>query len=222
MYKNNDETYSLGIEIGSTRIKAILIDSTSKTVANGIHEWENQYIEGVWTYELDDVWVGIQDAVSQIVEIAKNNDIELSNVKTLGISAMMHGYLVFDKDDKQLVPFRTWRNVMTQESSEKLTKLFSFNIPERWSIAHLYQAILNEEEHVEDVAFITTLAGYVHWKLTGRKVLGIGDASGMFPIGHGTTEYDAKMISQFNNLLREHNLNYEIQDILPEILIAGQ
>ncbi len=177
---------SLGIELGSTRIKAVLIDDTYSPVAQGSHDWENKLEDGVWTYHLDDVRKGMQDCFKNLALDVKNRyGLALSSVGSVGISAMMHGYLVFDKTGNQLVPFRTWRNTTTEKAAALLTEEFKFNIPQRWSIAHLYQAILNKEIHVKDIDFITTLAGYVHWKLTGKKVLGIGDASGMFPIENG-------------------------------------
>jgi sugar (pentulose or hexulose) kinase len=213
---------SLGIEFGSTRIKAVLIDDTYQTIADGWHEWENQLVDGVWTYSMDAVWSGVQDAIcslKQNVETRYNE--KLTNVANIGISAMMHGYLAFDKDDNLLVPFRTWRNSMTAQASEKLTELFQYNIPERWSIAHLYQAILNNESHVEKIDFLTTLAGYVHYKLTGEKVLGVGDASGMFPIDNETHTYDAEKVNAFDEILAAHRYDFKLLDILPASLSAG-
>ena len=178
---------SLGIEFGSTRIKAVLVGEDNAPIASGSHEWENRFDNGVWTYTLEDIWTGLQDCYRDLaVDVKKQYDVELTTVGALGFSAMMHGYMVFDKAGEQLVPFRTWRNTMTEQAAKELTELFRFNMPQRWSGAHLYQAILNKEEHVKDIDFITTLAGYVHWKLTGEKVLGVGDASGMFPIDSTT------------------------------------
>lgn len=199
---------SLGIELGSTRIKAVIIDENRKVIASGNHNWESQLIGGYWTYSLDDVRSGLQDAVSKM----PMTDCHLS---TAGISAMMHGYLVFDKEDNLLVPFRTWKNTTTGAAAEKLTELFDFNIPERWSVAHLYQAILNGEEHVKDIAFITTLAGYVHWKLTGEKVIGIGDASGMFPVRDN--DWNSDFVEKFKLLT-----GIDWPSIAPKILLAGQ
>ena len=173
----------LGIEFGSTRIKAVLIGEDHTPIASGSHDWENRYENGVWTYSLDDIWNGLQDCYRKLSEEVLNNySTQLNTIGAIGFSAMMHGYMAFDKDENLLEPFRTWRNTMTEEASRQLTQLFGFNIPQRWSIAHLYQAILNQESHVKEIRFLSTLAGYVHWKLTGQKVLGVGEASGMFPI----------------------------------------
>ena len=213
---------SLGIELGSTRIKGVLIDSKGSALASGEFDWENQLVDGIWTYDLDTVWSGIQSVYSQIkASILQQYDIKITNLGSIGFSAMMHGYLAFDKADTLLVPFRTWRNVMTEAAEKELTALFNHNIPQRWSIAHLYQAILNEESHVHDVAFFTTLAGYVHWQLTGEKVLGVGDASGMFPIDVETKDYDSNMIDQFNTLIQSKGVNLDLNDILPKSLLAG-
>lgn len=213
---------SLGIEFGSTRIKAVLTGEKGKPLASGSHEWENKYIDGVWTYSLEDVWNGIQDCYADLVkDVKKQYDVELTKVGAMGISAMMHGYLAFDEKDELLVPFRTWRNTITEEAADKLTDLFQFNIPQRWSISHLYQAILNKEEHVPYVKFFTTLAGYVHWKLTGEKVLGVGDASGMFPIEATSGQYDTNMISKFNDLVAPCGFDWKLIDILPKVLTAG-
>jgi len=211
---------SLGIEFGSTRIKAVLIDDTYAPIAQGSHDWENKLEDGVWTYHLDDVWAGLQDCFKNLALDVKNRyGLPLSSVGAIGISAMMHGYLVFDKDGNQLVPFRTWRNTTTEKAAAILTEKFKFNIPQRWSIAHLYQAILNDEPHVNNIDFITTLAGYVHWKLTGKKVLGIGDASGMFPIDNGN--YNPLMLKQFDDLI-SHNYPWKIAGLLPAVLNAGE
>lgn len=178
---------ALGIELGSTRIKCVLIDDRAETIATGSYTWENKFEDGIWTYSLDEVWEGIQQAYRELsTKIWGIYHVPLENIGSIGISAMMHGYLAFDKDEQLLVPFRTWRNNITQQAADELTEAFNFNIPQRWSIAHLYQAILDQEEHVPKLDFLTTLAGYVHWRLTGEKVLGIGDASGMFPIDVST------------------------------------
>ena len=208
----------LGIEFGSTRIKAVLIDDSSATVASGSHDWENTLADGIWTYPLEEARAGMQSAYAALAKDynAKTGRI-LRTIDGFGVSAMMHGYLAFDKDDNLLVPFRTWRNTITGQAAEQLTGLFRFNIPQRWSIAHLYQAILGKEEHVGDVAFITTLAGYIHAILTGEKVLGVGDASGVFPVDSTTGTYDAAMIGQFDALT-----GIDLGGILPRVLMAGE
>ena len=212
----------LGIELGSTRIKAVLIGEDHAPIVSGSHEWENRYENGVWTYSLEDVWSGLQECYRNLcTEALEKHNTPLKTIGAIGFSAMMHGYLAFDKNGELLVPFRTWRNTITAQASEQLTELFQFNIPQRWSIAHLYQAILNKEPHVKDIAHLTTLAGYVHWQLTGQKVLGIGEASGMFPINGKTNDYDQRMIGQFNELLETENIPWKLQDILPKVLVAG-
>ena len=214
---------ALGIEFGSTRIKAVLVDDKNQPIASGAHEWENRYENGVWTYSLDDIHKGLQGCYSDLVKDVKEKyDVELTSVGALGISAMMHGYMPFDKEGKLLVPFRTWRNNITSEASGKLMELFQYNIPQRWSIAHLYQAILNKEEHVKDIDFITTLAGYVHWKLTGEKVLGVGDASGMFPIDSTTRNWNKEMLAKFDELVAPKGYPWKVEDILPKVLVAGE
>jgi len=213
---------ALGIEFGSTRIKAVLIGVDHTPIASGSHEWENRYENGIWTYSLEDVWAGLQESYRMLSnEVSEKYQASLQIIGAIGFSGMMHGYLAFDKDGNQLVPFRTWRNTITGEAAEKLTNLFQFNIPQRWSIAHLYQAILNKEPHVKDISHLTTLAGYVHWMLTGQKVLGVGEASGMFPIDSNTNDFDARMIEQFNDQLKANNLSWKLQDILPKVLVAG-
>ena len=213
---------SLGIEFGSTRIKAVLIEKGGEVLASGSYEWENQYLNGIWTYDLADVWKGLQDCYQDLTaDVKKKYNTELTKIGSIGFSAMMHGYLAFDKDDNLLVPFRTWRNTITEEAADKLTKEFNYNIPQRWSIAHLYQAILNQEDHVKDVAFFTTLSGYVHWKLTGEKVIGVGDASGMFPIDIKTGNFDQDMIHKFNVLVSGEAFQWKLEDILPKVLTAG-
>lgn len=213
----------LGIELGSTRIKAVLIDGLGTPLASGSYHWENQLVDGVWTYDLDLVWKGVQESYQNLVEdVRKKYDIRLTAIGAMGVSAMMHGYLAFDQSEKLLVPFRTWRNTMTGEAAGKLTELFQFNIPQRWSIAHLYQAILRGEAHVKDIAFMTTLSGYVHWKLTGEKVLGIGDASGMFPIDSDTNDFDQQMLQKFARLPELDAYSWKIENILPKVLVAGQ
>ena len=214
---------SLGIELGSTRIKAVLAAPDGTVLASGAHDWQNRLEGGYWTYHLDDVWAGIQDAYAQLkADYRSRYGQPLQTVGALGVSAMMHGYLPFDKAGHQLAAFRTWRNTTTLPAATALTERFHFNIPQRWSIAHLYQAILNGEEHVRDVAFLTTLAGYVHWQLTGEKVLGIGDASGVFPIDSARCDYDAAMLASFDELLAQNGLPYHLRDLLPTVLCAGQ
>lgn len=213
----------LGIEFGSTRIKAVLIDETCAPIAMGTHDWENRLENGIWTYSLEDIWGGLQDCYANLAADVKTKyDVELTNIGAIGFSAMMHGYMAFDKEDNLLVPFRTWRNTITGQSSAVLTGELGFNIPQRWSISHLYQAILNGEEHVKDVAYFTTLAGYIHYKLTGKKVLGIGDASGMFPIDSRINDYNQKMIDQFDALVAEKGFPWKLAQILPQCLNAGQ
>lgn len=214
---------TLGIELGSTRIKAVLVGEDYTTLASGSETWENRLEDGLWTYHPDDVWRGIQSAVQKLsAEFRSRYNASLSTVGAIGISAMMHGYLPFDKDGKQLAPFRTWRNTITEEAAKRLTEEFHFNIPQRWSIAHLYQAILNNEDHVKDISFLTTLAGYVHWKLTGQKALGVGEAAGMFPTDSKTNNYDEKMLGQFNSLIGDLKFNWKLRDILPKVLNAGE
>ena len=214
---------ALGIELGSTRIKAVLIGPDHVPVAMGAHDWENHLEDGVWTYHLDDVWTGIQDAYADLARNTLETCGEhLTHLEAVGVSAMMHGYLPFDGAGNQLAPFRTWRNTMTSKAAEELTALFSFNIPQRWSIAHLYQAILNGEAHVADIAFLTTLAGYVHWKLTGVKALGVGDASGMFPIDSVAGDYDAGMLAAFDQQVAAKGYPWKLRDILPQVLSAGE
>ncbi|MFW2486929.1 xylulokinase [Clostridium chromiireducens] len=213
----------LGIELGSTRIKAVLIDEDNTPIASGSHDWENQYINNIWTYSLDDVWTGVQDSYKKMAEDVKEKyGVTIQTIGAIGFSAMMHGYMAFNKDGELLVPFRTWRNTITEKASEELTKLFNYHIPQRWSIAHLYQAILNGEEHVTDIDFQTTLEGYIHWKLTGEKVIGVGEASGMFPIDIDTKNYNAHMIEQFDELVASKNFSWKLGDILPKVLLAGE
>ncbi len=213
---------ALGVEFGSTRIKAVLIGDDHAPIASGSHEWENRHENGIWTYSLEDVWMGLQDSFGNLSkEVSEKYNTPLKTVGAIGFSAMMHGYMAFDKDGNLLVPFRTWRNTITGQASEKLTDLFQFNIPQRWSIAHLYQAILNREPHVREIGHLTTLAGYIHWKLTGQKVLGVGEASGMFPIDSSTNNYDVRKLEQFNALLKAENISWKLQDILPRVLLAG-
>ncbi|MCI1986767.1 MAG: FGGY-family carbohydrate kinase [Lactobacillus sp.] len=216
-------TATLGIELGSTNIKAVLIGSDFTTLASGSFGWENQFIKGNWTYALDQVWTGIQSSYRVLrQQVQDQYGVALTRVGGIGISAMMHGYLAFDQEGTQLVPFRTWRNNTTAQAADALTTALGFNIPQRWSIAHFYQAVLNQEAHVPEVAFFTTLAGYVHWQLSGKKVLGIGDASGMFPIDSQIKGYDAHMLAIVDDLLHQHNLpQAHVVDLMPKPLVAG-
>jgi sugar (pentulose or hexulose) kinase len=218
-----DGKTSLGIEFGSTRIKAVLIGNDFSPLASGSFEWETSLENGIWTYSLEEIWKGLQYSYQKLfAEVKERYGVTLSKVGSIGFSAMMHGYMAFDKQGNLLVPFRTWRNTMTEEAAKKLTELFQFNIPERWSIAHLYQAILHNEPHIEKLDFLTTLAGYIHWQLTGEKVLGICDASGMFPIDMKTHNYDKHMLETFNHLpeVEKHSLN--VGKLLPKVLLAGE
>ncbi len=212
----------LGIEFGSTRIKAVLVDTDNVPIAAGGHDWENRYENNIWTYSMEDVWAGLQDCYGQLKEDVKSRySVTLTSVGGIGFSGMMHGYLPFDGEGKLLAPFRTWRNTITGQASEKLSEVFQFHIPQRWSIAHLYQAILNGEEHVKDVRFITTLAGYIHWQLTGEKVIGIGEAAGMFPIDSGAKDFDGKMLEQFDELVADQGFPWKLKELLPRVLVAG-
>lgn len=213
---------TLGIELGSTRIKALLIDKNHTTIAQGSHEWENKFENGIWTYSLTDIWNGLQNCYKNLaMDVKIQYGITLEKVSSIGISAMMHGYMAFDKDDNSLVPFRTWRNTITEKASTELTELFKFHIPQRWSVAHLYQALLNNEHHVKDVDYITTLSGYIHWQLTGQKVLGVGDASGMFPIDFTTKDWHETMLTQFDELVAPSGFDWNLRSILPKVLVAG-
>ncbi len=212
----------LGIEFGSTRIKAVLVDENNTPIASGAHDWENRLENGIWTYTLEDIWTGLQDCYKKMTEdVQKQYGVAVEKLGAIGFSAMMHGYLAFDRAGELLVPFRTWRNTITQEASEALTEAFQFHIPQRWSIAHLYQEILNGEAHVPDVDFITTLDGYIHWQLTGEKVLGVGSASGMFPIDSDTKDYYASMIRKFDELVAPKGFPWKVADLLPKVLVAG-
>ena len=208
----------LGIELGSTRIKAVLIDENHLPIASGSFEWENRLINGIWTYPMEEIHTGLQSCFADLAaNVRRELGCELTVTGAIGISAMMHGYLPFDSQGNQLAEFRTWRNTITGDAAARLTGLFEFNIPQRWSIAHLYQAILNGEEHVKDISFLTTLAGYIHWKLSGRKVMGVGEASGMFPIDSTAMDYDQGMADKFNALT-----GIDLRSILPEVLPAGE
>ncbi len=213
----------LGIELGSTRIKAVLIDEDHAPIASGDHTWENRLENGLWTYRLEDVWAGVQDAYAKLAaDVQACYGLPLTRLKAFGVSAMMHGYLPFDAQGRQLAAFRTWRNTCTGQAAEELTELLGFNIPQRWSIAHLEQAMLNGEEHVRDIAHLTTLAGYIHWQLTGRKVLGVGEASGMFPIDSQRVDYDQRMIELVDGLVAQRGYCWRLRDILPQVANAGE
>lgn len=210
----------LGIEFGSTRIKAVLVDVSHTPIAMGTYDWENRLENNIWTYSLEDIWKGLQGCYKSLADdVEAKYGEKLTTLGALGFSGMMHGYMPFNAEGELLVPFRTWRNTMTEEACKKLIPVFNFNIPQRWSIAHLYQAILSGEEHVKDIAFFTTLAGYIHWKLSGEKVLGIGEAAGMFPIDSTIMDFDQKMLDQFDGL---HKFDWKIRDILPKVLTAGE
>jgi sugar (pentulose or hexulose) kinase len=214
---------TLGIELGSTRIKAVLMDEEYKAIATGKYDWENRYIDNVWTYTLEDIWEGVRGSYLDLSEEVKRlYGITITTIGAIGFSAMMHGYMAFNKQGGLLVPFRTWRNTITGKASDKLTDLFQYNIPQRWSIAHLYQAILNNEEHVPEIDYLITLEGYVHWMLTGEKVLGIGDASGMFPVDTQTKDFNDHMVKQFDELVAPKGLPWKLSDILPKVLVAGE
>ena len=213
----------LGIEFGSTRIKAVLIDNHNKPIAQGDYEWENQLVDGLWTYSIDEIWHGLQTCYAELRKAVKNQyDCDIISLAAIGFSAMMHGYMAFNEKQEILVPFRTWRNTNTAKAAGELSKLFNYNIPLRWSISHLYQCILEDADHVKDIKYLTTLAGYIHWQLTGQFVLGVGDASGMIPIDPATKTYDAEMVRKFNQLVAPKGYPWQLLEILPRVLVAGQ
>ena len=213
----------LGIELGSTRIKAVAVNETGKPLASGGFDWENRFENGVWTYRLDDVWTGVQESYKQLVsDYNEKHGASLTDISGIGISAMMHGYLVLDKNDDHLVEFRTWRNTITEESAAILTESFGFNIPQRWSIAHLHRAVTGKEDHVNEIDQLTTLAGYVHYKLTGKKVVGIGEGSGIMPVDNEKNDYHAGMVDKFHSLIAGHKMSWCLKDILPKVLNAGE
>lgn len=219
----NSEELSIGIELGSTRIKTIAIDKKLNVRASGSFQWENKFVDGFWTYSANDIWVGLQQSYGAMAQdLFDKTGVTLTKVNSIGIGAMMHGYLAFDNNDDLLVPFRTWRNGNTKEAAKKLTDIFNFNIPERWSIAHIYQAILNKESHTSQVEFITTLSGYIHWYLTGEKVIGLGDASGMFPVDISTNNYRQDLLSEAQDLFATHGFGNSIESILPQVKLAGE
>lgn len=213
----------LGIEFGSTRIKAVLVDESNQPIASGAHDWENRLENGIWTYSLDDIWTGLQDCYRKLTEdVQAQYGEKLTKIGAIGFSAMMHGYMAFNEKDELMVPFRTWRNTITEEASVKLTELFNYHIPQRWTIAHLYQAVLNGEEHVADLKFVITLAGYIQWKLTGEKIVGVGEASGMFPIDIETGQFNERMIDQFDGAVADKGFVWKLRDVLPAVYTAGQ
>lgn len=213
----------LGVEFGSTRIKAVLTAAGAKVIAKSSYDWENQLIDGIFTYDLKEVWIGLRKCFNDISAYVKQEyNVKITRISSIGFSAMMHGYLVFDKRGDLLVPFRTWRNTMTEQSADILSQHFNFNIPQRWSIAHLYQSILNKESHIGNIDFLTTLAGYVHWKVTGEKVVGIGDASGIFPIDEIALDYNKNMLEKFSALAEKEGFTIPLKNILPKVLLAGQ
>lgn len=219
----NEGRTAIGIELGSTRIKTVLIGEDNMPIASGSYDWENSYVNNIWTYSLEDVWKGVQGSYRAMADsVMAGYGVAVRKAKAIGISGMMHGYMVFDKDGKLLTPFRTWRNNITGQASDALTRLFNYPIPQRWSIAHLYQAMLNNEEHLPDISKMTTLAGYVHQELTGRNVLGIGEASGVFPVDMKTGDFNRDMLKQFNELSIPWNLPWRLDDILPDVLAAGE
>ena len=214
---------ALGIELGSTRIKGVLIDLSGQVLAVGIHDWENSFIDNIWTYGIDEIHAGVRSCYRSLrEEVEKKYDVQLQKIGSIGISAMMHGYMALDEEGKQIAPFQTWRNTNTQKAADALTDLFQFNIPLRWSVAHLYQRILDQEEHVKRLAYVSTLSGYIHWKLTGEKVIGVGDAAGMFPIDSDTCDYDEKMVQKFNHLIEKYEYSWKLRDIFPKVLVAGE
>jgi sugar (pentulose or hexulose) kinase len=213
----------LGIEFGSTRIKASLIAPDSQPLASGSYGWENQLKDGIWTYDIDEVWKGVAGCYASLVEDVRSRySVGLTGFAAMGVSGMMHGYIALDKNDRLLVPFRTWRNNITSQACSELTRLFDFAIPQRWSIAHLYQSVLDGLDHVPRIAYLTTLAGYVHWRLTGEKLMGVGEASGMFPIDPDTTDWDAALVAKFDALLAPRSFGWKLLDILPKVLPAGR
>lgn len=214
---------TLGIEFGSTRIKAVLLDEYHNPIATGNYDWENRYIDNIWTYHLEDIREGLQGSYRDMADNVKEQyGVTLSTIGAIGISAMMHGYMVFDKKGELLVPFRTWRNTITGQASDILTDLFQYNIPQRWSVAHLYQVILNKEKHISEIDYMITLEGYVHRILTGERILGIGDASGMFPVDLHTKDFNEEMLKQFDDLVAGEGIAWKLRDIMPKVMVAGE
>ena len=214
---------ALGIELGSTRIKGVLVDFQGKVLAVGIHDWENSLVDNIWTYSLEEIHAGVQNCYSSLRQaVEKEYGVVLKNIGAIGVSAMMHGYMALDKEGNQIAPFQTWRNTNTQQAADELTELFDFNIPLRWSAAHLYQRILDGEEHVKRLDYVATLSAYIHWKLTGERIIGIGDAAGMFPIDSDAHDYHAGMVDKFNKLVEPYGYSWKLEDIFPKVLSAGE
>ena len=214
---------ALGIELGSTRIKAVLVDYSGQVLAVGIYDWENSFVDGIWTYSLENIHKGVQACYASLKDdVWERYGVILTKIGSMGVSAMMHGYMALNQDGKQIAPFQTWRNTNTQKAADELTELFQFNIPLRWTIAHLYQRMLDKEAHVVDLDYVTTLSGYIHWLLTGERVIGIGDASGMFPIDSEKHDYNEKMIQQFHTLAAPYGYGWTLRDIFPEVRVAGE
>lgn len=214
---------ALGIELGSTRIKGVLVDLDGNVLAVGIYDWENSFIDNIWTYSLEQIHEGVRKCYTSLREnVQETYGIVLKKIGAMGVSAMMHGYMALDKEGQQIAPFQTWRNTNTQQAADELTELFNFNIPLRWSAAHLYQRILDGEAHVKELDYVATLSAYIHWKLSGERVLGVGDAAGMFPIDSETHDYDAEMMCKFNTLLEKYDLPWKVEDIFPKVLVAGE
>lgn len=214
---------ALGIELGSTRIKAVLTDLKGSVLAIGIYDWENSFVNNIWTYELEQIHNGLKKCYSSLREnVEKKYGITLENIGAIGISAMMHGYMALDSEEKQIAPFQTWRNTNTQQAADELTQLFDFNIPLRWTVAHLYQRILDNEEHISKIDYVSTLSGYIHFKLTGKRLIGVGDAAGMFPVDSDTFDYDSGMVEKFDSLAKQHGFKKKLRDIFPKVLVAGE
>ncbi len=214
---------ALGIELGSTRIKGVLVDFQGKVLAVGIHDWENSLVDNIWTYSLKEIHAGVRNCYSSLRQaVEKEYGVVLKNIGAIGVSAMMHGYMALDKEGNQIAPFQTWRNTNTQQAADELTELFDFNIPLRWSAAHLYQRILDGEEHVKRLDYVATLSAYIHWKLTGERIIGIGDAAGMFPIDSDAHDYHAGMVDKFNKLVEPYGYSWKLEDIFPKVLSAGE
>ena len=212
----------LGIEFGSTRIKGVLIGPDNEPIAQGNHDWENQLIDGIWTYSLDAIWNGLTDCYSNLLKDVKEKyDCTITTLASLGFSGMMHGYMAFDQNGNLLVPFRTWRNTITAQASEELTALFHYHVPQRWSVAHLYQAMLKKEPHLSKISSLFTLAGYINWQMTGEKVIGVGEASGMFPIDINTHDYNQEMVDLFDEKAALFGYSFHLRDLLPKTALAG-
>ena len=214
---------ALGIELGSTRIKAVLSDLEGHVLAVGFHDWENSLVNGIWTYSIFEIHTGIKNCYTSLRKnVEEKYGVVLKKIGAMGVSAMMHGYMAFDQDGNLLTPFQTWRNSNTQAAADKLTEVLNFNIPLRWTGAHIYQCVLDNEEHLQKLDFATTLASYIHWQLTGNKVIGIGDAAGIYPIDSDALDYDEEMVQKFNELIAPKGYSWTLRDVLPKVLVAGQ